>query len=359
MDESALPTTQCLKEEAHRLHAEAVVIDMCSFQFQGFSSEIGASGVTVLNLTVPETSAHFEEAVAAVEAHHRMIDRDPERLLLVRRVADIWEAKASGRVGLILGFQNARPIEADLGRIRTFWRLGVRVVQLTYNERNLLGDGCLEPADGGLTRLGRRAISELNDAGIVVDLSHAGHRTTLEAVEFSRQPVIISHANPRAVIDNPRNVTDDQIRAVAAAHGVIGVCGWSPILWRGTPSPPGVHDLVHCIDYIVDLAGVDCVGLGLDSPAAGIATVTAHAAEINRTYPKIVGAFVAKFGDGLAHRYAVPVQSLPRVTEALLQRGYRASDVLKILGGNFMRVFDEVWNSAETRTNRGCRNATR
>ncbi len=334
---------ETISQHAAALHRRTVVIDMCSFYFRGYSEQIAASGATALTLTVPETCADFDEAVAELAHHQRMIDADPVRLTLARRPGEIAAAKAGGRVALIFGFQNGRPIGDDLRRIRTFWELGLRVLQLTYNEHNQFGDGCLVPRDAGLTPLGRRAIREMNDTGIVVDLTHVGYRTSRDAVEASAQPVIISHANPRALADNPRNLPDDLIKAVAATGGVVGACGWGPVCWRGGPRRPGVDDLVAHIDYLVNLVGIDHVGFGTDSPAAGIGTVAEHAAEINRAYPQVVGGFVAQFGTGLEGRYAVPTERLPLLTEALLQRGYPEDGIGKIMGGNFLRVFRDVW----------------
>jgi membrane dipeptidase len=319
---------------------------MCSFYFHGYSDPMAAGGVTALNLTVPEALADYDATVASIHEHRRLIDADPGRLTHVRHADDIPAAKAAGKVGLIFGFQNSKPVGDRLDRIGQFRDLGVRVIQLTYNEPGLFGDGCLVPVDRGLTPLGRDAIREMNRAGVAIDLSHVGQRTALQAVEASGRPVIVSHANPRATADNPRNITDDLIRAVAASGGAVGVCGWGPICWRGGEEPPTVQDLVTHIDYLVNLVGIDHVGIGTDSSASGTGTVAQHVAEINQLYPTVVGAFVARFGDGLQYRYAVPTGSLPGVTEALLQRGYPADGVEKILGSNFLRVFKKIWLDA-------------
>ncbi|MDR7419641.1 MAG: membrane dipeptidase [Armatimonadota bacterium] len=332
-----------VSSQAAALHRDAVVIDMCSFYFHGYSPVIAAGGVTALNLTVPEALADYEGAIAAVERHHELIAADPARLVHVRRADDIPAAKAAGKVGLIFGFQNSKPIGDRLDRIQTLWERGVRLIQLTYNEPGVFGDGCLVEVDRGLTPLGRQAIREMQQTGIVVDLSHVGPKTALQAVEAAERPVVVSHANPRATAENPRNVSDELIRAVAATGGAVGVCGWGPICWRGGPEPPGVPDLVVHIDYLVNLVGIDHVGIGTDSSASGTGTVAQHVAEVNALYPSVVGAFVERFGNGLEHRYAVSTDKLPHMTEALLQRGYPADGIKKILGGNFLRVFKEVW----------------
>lgn len=338
--------TTAVSPQASALHADAVVIDMCSFYFRGYSPAMAAAGVTALTVTVPEALADYDGAVSAIERHERLIAADPARLVHVKRADDILVAKATGKVGLIFGFQNSKPVANRLSAIGFFWRRGIRVIQLTYNEPGLFGDGCLAEVDRGLTPLGRRAIREMHRVGILIDLAHAGPKTALQAVDTAERPVVVSHANPRATADNPRNVSDELIREVAATGGAVGVCGWGPICWRGDRKPPGVEDLVVHIDYLVDLVGIDYVGIGTDSPASGTGTVARHVAEINALYPAVVGPFIRRFGNELAYRYAVSTDKLPLVTEALLRRGYPAEGIKKILGGNFLRIFKEVWRDA-------------
>jgi membrane dipeptidase len=213
--------------------------------------------------------------------------------------------------------------------------------------RNLYGDGCLETANAGLSRLGRRLVREVNDNRILLDLAHVGERTSLEAIEASALPSVISHANPRTLIPNPRNITDDQIRAVARANGVCGVCGWSPILYRESQGsrPPDERDLADSVQYIADLVGIDHVGVGTDSPASGLGTAIAaeHAKEVNAAYPDVTGAYVRNVGERLEDRYGVALWKLPKLTAELARRGFSAQDIGKVMGGNFLRVFAEVW----------------
>jgi membrane dipeptidase len=325
------------------VHGDAIVIDLCSFFFEGYSQQMERGRPTALLVTAADVEASFGEVVDSLELHHRQVEADPDRLLLIAGPEDIPRAKTSGRVGIILGLQNSGFIGSRLHRVRALWRLGVRVLQLTYNERNPFGDGCLEPTDAGLSRLGRSAIREMNEVGVVVDLAHAGQRTALEAIEASELPCIVSHANPRRLAPNPRNLTDEVIRAVADSGGLVGVCGWGPICWRGGPSRPTMEDLVAHIEYIVELVGIDHVGVGLDSPASSSPRLFQHAADINTAYPEVVGGFVAQFGQTLDGRYAVSLGELPGLTQALLDRGFPEAHVRQILGLNALRVFQAVW----------------
>lgn len=326
------------------VHEDAIVIDLCSFFFEGYSPAMAQGRPTALLVTAADVEADFGAVVDSLELHLHRIEADPHRLLLVLTADDVPQAKASGRVGVILGLQNSGFIGSKLHRVHTLRRLGVRVLQLTYNERNPFGDGCLESEDAGLTRLGRTVVREMNRAGIVVDLAHAGQRTALEAIEASERPCIVSHANPRRLAPNPRNLTDEVIRAVAESGGVVGVCGWGPICWRGGPSRPTVEDLVAHVEYVAELAGVEHVAVGLDSPASPASPrLSQHAADINTAYPEIVGGYVAQFGHTLEGRYAVSLGELPLLTQALLDRGFPEAHVRQVLGLNALRVFRAAW----------------
>ena len=147
-----------------------------------------------------------------------------QKIRIARSVAEIRAAKAAGETAIVLHFQGSDPIEDELDFLNLFQASGLRVMQLTYNLRNRVGDGCFEPTDAGLSKFGRKVIRRMEDLSLAVDLSHAGTRTALEATEAATRPVVVTHANVRALMDTPRNLTDDLIRAVAATGGVIGVC---------------------------------------------------------------------------------------------------------------------------------------
>jgi membrane dipeptidase len=236
----------------------------------------------------------------------------------------------------------------------------MRVVQLTYNERNFAGDGCLEPDDAGLSFYGRRLLAEMELFGLVLDLSHCGQRTSMEALAASTQPVIISHAGMRGLTgDNPRCLTDDQLRAVATTGGVVGVTSYAPFNWRGGAERPTLDNLLEAIDYAVQTAGIDHVGIGTDNvvePGGYPQSVRDRAAMTygayapdntvrTRRYYTEVTAGVSRDDqlDGFAG-----MQHLPRVTQGLLDRGYADGDVQKVIGGNFLRVFRQVWKDPAT-----------
>lgn len=186
-------------------------------------------------------------------------------------------------------------------------------------------------------------VRELNQAGIVVDLSHAGRRTSLEAIEASSRPCVFTHSNPHALVPVPRNIADDQIRAVAAAGGVVGCSCFPPLVWRGGDRPPTLDEFIDCIAYVADLVGVDHVGIGTDSEATAGAYPAELRASLRTRYAATVGSFRDRFPDGRVEGLEDGMADWPRITARLLERGFSIEDVYKINGGNFLRVFQEVW----------------
>jgi len=223
--------------------------------------ELRQGNVTCVHVTCAFWES-AREALSVIGRMHSLIRANDDLVALVRSVADIDAIRASGRTGVMLGFQNASPLEDDLDLASAFHAMGVRVVQLTYNNQNGVGSSCYETGDAGLTRFGRLLVSELNDLGVAIDLSHAGDRTSLDAIELSAAPVAITHANPRWFHDVPRNRSDDVLEACARRGGVVGVCIYPLVLPEGAATPwPAFRDMLL---RLADQIGVAHIGLGTD-----------------------------------------------------------------------------------------------
>jgi membrane dipeptidase len=253
----------------------------------------------------------------------------------VRETEDIHRAKGTGRVGILLGFQGTDPIEDNLQMLTVYRDLGIKIMQLTYNATNRVGSGYRVPEDHGLTRFGREVIAEMNRLGILIDLSHCGDRTTNEAIEASRRPVAITHANSRRFSNQARNKSPETLRALAERGGMVGAMAF-PLVLTGTPSA-SLEDFLAAIEDLVDLVGIDRVGLGPD-----------FMEEMPRD---VMSQALAGFDDDTAARFFSArkvegfgsVSEFPAVTAGLLARGWSPETVRKVLGGNWLRLYEEAW----------------
>lgn len=237
-------------------------------------------------------------------------------------------------------------MENQLTLLRAFYELGLRVVQLTYNKANYLGTGCCESEDHGLTDFGRDVVRAMNELGMLVDLSHCSRRTALEAIELSEHPVVFSHACTRGLADNPRNRTDEEIRALAASGGVMGVTPWGPICWkRERDEPPSLDDYLDHVERVVAVAGEEHVGFGTDQTVDGSRDEEGIGTQ-SALYPQVVGEYDRRVGAKPSVRYTRgfrDIRELPHVAEALSKRGFTDVAIGKFLGGNFRRVLERVW----------------
>ena len=340
------------RSRARELHDRAVVVNgLASAQVMPRSGEVEfevpsamrAGGVTAVNFTVSYDDRDDFGVTAAELAHVlRAIDEsDATRLALT--VDDILAAKEAGEAAIVLGFQNATGIEDELAYLEVFHRLGVRVVQLTYQRRNLLADGCGETADGGLSMFGRQAVAEMNRLGILIDLSHTGERSTLETIELSAAPVAVTHACLQQFNPIPRNKTDEVVKALAARGGVFGMNSIARFVSpSGRDQGATIDQFADQIDYVVELVGADHVGIGLDiNEGLTPELFEARRQGFLKQYSEIAG------GDfPYEHYYVFGLTSMENtilITETLVDRGYSDDDVLKILGGNFLRLFEQAW----------------
>jgi membrane dipeptidase len=327
----------------------ATVVDGLVFFSDGSTRDVLAGGVTALNVTVTDMQSDFEQAVIDMAAWQRRCAEKNARWLLVGQAADINRAKQAGKAGLIMGWQNAKPFGDRLERIAAFHQLGLRVVQLTYNEANLVGDGCLEKRNAGLSAFGIEVVRELNRVGIAIDLSHCAEQTCLDACRYSGRPVFLTHANANAVIRRPRNKSDAVIRAVAETGGVIGCSIHAYLNWRGDPrQQPTLDDFVANVKYIANLVGFEHVGIGTDFPSVDSYEAVRHVMVMSRTkYAASGGDFAEAFGDVMEARYPretpTPAQ-FPLLAEALSTAGLAPGEIANVLGRNFYRAFDVCWN---------------
>jgi membrane dipeptidase len=331
-------------DQAQTLHERAIVIDALdvSIMNRQHFQNMSRGGITAANVTL--TLEHsFHDTVELICAFDRKFHEHGDLIRPVRSVADIHAAKTEGKVGIIYGMQNATAVEGDLRLLPVLHALGVRIIQLTYMTANLLGDGCLEPRNGGLTVFGRAAIREMNRLGMLIDLSHCGDRTSLEAVETSEFPVAFTHACAIRLCKHPRNKTDEAMRALAVKGGVMGITPLAAFVaddWRNA----NLSQYLDQIDYAINLLGIDHVGLGMDF-------IEFQPREI--VYPTKWGGVHLPTGDAdvaewpiLYARDADHPTKLANITEGLLRRGYSESQVGKVLGGNFLRLFNQVWSIA-------------
>ncbi len=339
---SALPAT-----DPADFHATTLVID--GLQAAPMTAEhfarLRVAGIDAVNYTSVNITHDFSGAALDLMQLRRTIDQHASEVLLVERADDILRAQREGRIGLIMGLQNARPVMEDLGFVQALHRLGVRIIQLTYNERNVLGDGCVERANGGLSRFGHRVVAEMNRLGMLVDLSHCGERTTLDAIEASSLPVAVTHSNAKSLTPSPRNKAPEVLRALAARDGVIGAAFWAPMSYRDPAVRPRFSDFLDHVDALVDQAGIDHVGIGSDlGEGESRAYYEAMFARGGGLYPEVTEVlgewydFDRRMVEGLESAVA-----FPRVTAGLFERGYQPEDVTKLLGGNFLRVLRDAW----------------
>ena len=282
---------------------------------------------------------HYAETMDNIKGWLRRFRERSDTVSQVTTVQDILDAKATGRTGVIFGWQNATPIENDLDRLELFHRLGVRVIQVTYNERNLLGNGCWERNDEGLSNFGVDAVKEMNRLGILIDLSHVGDQTTLDTIELSDVPVACTHANARSFVDNRRNKTDDALKLLAEKGGVVGATAWPPFLRKGWEST--LADFGDAIEDMVERVGVDHVGIGTDYTQD----------QTSEWFDVLMSQQGTKFlprrleyPDVPAHPEGLETpDKMANIATELLGRGFSDEDVSKILGGNWLRLLRQVW----------------
>ena len=282
------------------------------------------NGVTVVSLNVGFDVEPIEMHVRMLAHFRRWVLQRPSEYLLVERLADVHAAKESGRLGIVFDIEGAKAIGDQLSLIELYYDLGVRWMLIAYNRANLVGGGCLDPVDAGLTEYGARAIDEMARVGMVTCCSHTGERTSLDVIEHAKNPVIFSHSNPRTLWDHPRNINDNVIKACAVKGGVVCINGVGAFL--GDDSARSETVARH-IDYVAKLVGIDHVALGLDYVFDNdevLAYMRAHPGLFGNDAPSFVN-------------FAAPEQ-IPEIATCLSGLGYARPDLERVLGLNLLRI---------------------
>ncbi|MDY7227519.1 dipeptidase [Hyalangium rubrum] len=305
--------------------------------------------IDLISLTIAEVGngpSRFQGAVESITWWDQLIQRHSKLFAKIESAADIRAAREAGKLGLIYNFQDTTPFEADPDKVATFATLGVKVMQLTYNKRNIAGDGCLERANAGLSDFGREVIAKINEANVLLDLSHAGQRTIAEGIAESKAPLAITHSGCRALVDLPRNVHDAELRALAAKGGVFGVYLMPFIKAQGQP---GTEDLQRHLAHAVNVCGEDHVGIGTDNPLMGYTIDDKMREEHRKFFESRTKRGIAAPGEtadvfNLVEGYN-SVDRYDRLAADLRALGWSSARVDKVLGGNFVRLFREVWKA--------------
>jgi len=293
-----------------------------------------SSGVDVFH---PAIGVGAEEAAAFVARLNAFVADHPDHLRRIDSIGDLAGLKKSERVGFIIGIQNSDHFR-ELDDVDRYYHLGQRVSQLTYNSRNLIGTGSTDRSDGGLSDFGVKIVERMNALGMAVDVSHCGDRTTLDAFEVSKKPVLITHSNARKLVSgHVRCKTDEAIMAMAKSGSVMGLTGVRNFV--RDKEPTNINHVLDHVDYVRNLAGIDHVGVGSDIDMHGYDDIPEPFYSALKSSYKNSYSFRGKLDtDGFDHP-----KRIFDLTDGLIQRGYSDDDIHLVLGGNFKRVLGDIW----------------
>ncbi len=323
------------------LYRRSVVIDSLAVGYEWDDVEYDAverSGYTGIQTTLP--SQNFPVAVRALAEWRRRIRDNPDKLVQATRAQHIRDAKGEGKMAVVFGFQNATMLEGSLANIDPLYELGTRCIQLTYNSQNRLGSGCTERVDGGLSDFGVAVVERLNELGIVVDLSHCGRQTSNDGIAVSNRPPSFTHTFCEALYpDHPRAKTDEQIRAMSDKGGVTGIASLGYFV--GPDPDTSIEDYVNHILHAVDVGGIEHVGICTDHAIRGLRS---WATRENWYEPRL-----RNFKPSYRVRWPPFIEGLDEperflnVAHVLHRRGMAEGDITRILGGNWLRYFGEIF----------------
>jgi membrane dipeptidase len=281
-----------------------------------------------------DTADYLERALDGIDYMMQEASESKESILIVTETDDFERVKKENKLGIILALQGGNPIKRDLALLRTFYRLGIRMMNLTANIRNQIADSCMDRTNGGLSEFGVSVVEEMNKLGMVIDISQLSHKGDLEVLEISKKPVIASNSNAWSICNHPRNLHDDVIKLLGENGGVIGIHCLPAFLTND--SRASLNDIVKHLEYISSLVGVDHLAVGPD---------------LLENWPKEKYDSIWGIGQDLGNHlisFDYPegfesIAKIPSLGQALLEHGFSHQDVGKIFGKNVLRVFKESW----------------
>ena len=294
-----------------------------------------AAGVDYVSINVGMDMNPVAQIMSVIAGYRATLAASPERYRLVRSAADIEAALAAGQMAVGFDLEGAMPLLDQPDMVALYASLGVRQIHFAYNRNNAVADGCHDVARG-LTALGRRMVEAVNAAGLLMDCAHTGRQCSLDIMAASAQPVVFSHANPQALVDHGRNITDSQIRACAATGGVVCVSGVSLFLGNDAPT---AQDVARHAAYVANLVGVQHVGIGLD---IGFSEATLDDTPPGAFDPTYWWPASAGYTHAIAGVRYTPIAAWQEMDAALQATGMNSDDTAMVMGGNMMRVAQQV-----------------
>lgn len=323
----------------HPVYQDSVVFDalnICNWSEDIFR-QWREGGITGVSATCGLWE-NFPDSIKRVVEWKKWFEQYPDLIVQAHGVADIRQAQRDGRTAVVLSWQNTSGIEDQLDYLRVFRDLGVRIMQLTYNTQNYAGAGYTELRDSGLTGFGREVVDHMGELGIVCDLSHVGNQTTEDVIAYAKVPPCFTHVQPAGMKDIGRNKPDAQIQAIGARGGMIGLSQFGPFMKKGNDST--IDDYVEALDYVIDLAGEDHVGIGSDA-SQGHARPSEFLVWCNRD--KGYARQLTPWGSDKVVKPLGPLAERPRLADAMARAGWSDQRMRKVLGENWLRYLEKVW----------------
>lgn len=324
---------------ARELHDDAIIVDglIVSNWNRDIFEDMRRGGLTAANCTCSVWEG-FHDTMVNIGQWNRWFRDHDDLIVKARTTSDIHQAKANGKTAIILGFQNTAAFEDRIEFVEVFKDAGVGIAQITYNTQNMVGSGCYESTDSGLSDYGHEVVAEMNRVGILCDLSHVGPTTSRDVIVASKKPVAYTHCLPAALKEHPRNKSDEELRFIANHGGFIGVTMFTPFLKRGGEST--INDYVEAIDYIINVAGENRIGIGTDF-TQGYGEPFFHWITHDKGYGhKLTDFGEIKFPDGLA-----TIGDFPNLTAAMERAGWSEARIRGVLGENWLRFLEDVWGA--------------